>query len=114
MAPPRNAPRSGFSILEVLVALLLFGAALQGVLAIHLASARGARRATNQQLLAARAASLADSLGALGCRGASGAATGGDGAITWTARHQPNGAVYDVVVSPTLGLPWRLEVAGGC
>lgn len=109
-----NTTRSGFSLLEVLVALLLFGATLQGVLALHLASARGTHRSTSQRILAAHAASLADSLGALGCRGAAGAISRAEGAITWTARHQPPGAVYDLVVSPTSGTPWRVEVAGPC
>lgn len=114
MTPQLNAPRPGFSLLEVLVALLLLGAALQGTLAIHLASARSAHRATNQQAIAARAASLADSLGALGCRGTAGASSRADGTITWTARHQATGAVYDVLVAPMLGPAWRLEVAGPC
>jgi Tfp pilus assembly protein PilV len=98
MTDRSSVTRRGFSTIEVLVALFLLGIALQGVLAVSLASARGAARADSQRRVAARAATIADSLGT----------------VAWTARHLTTGATYDVVVSPAHGSPWRLEVAASC
>jgi Tfp pilus assembly protein PilV len=114
MTDRSSVTRRGFSTIEVLVALFLLGIALQGVLAVSLASARGAARADSQRRVAARAATIADSLGTLGCRGSAGAQGGRDGTVAWTARHLTTGATYDVVVSPAHGSPWRLEVAASC
>ncbi|MBL8984527.1 MAG: hypothetical protein JNL26_20240 [Gemmatimonadetes bacterium] len=108
------AASSGFTTVEALVAIVLLGIALQGAFAVHLTGVRAAARATRARHLADQVASLADSLGLLGCHGAAGRSTTAHGTISWTARHQPDGAVFDVVVQPRQGTPWTLEVAGRC
>ena len=108
------AASSGFTTVEALVAIVLLGIALQGAFAVHLTGVRAAARATSGRRLADHVASLADSLGLAGCRGAAGRATTADGTVHWTPRHQPDGAVFDVVVQPQQGTPYALEVAGRC
>lgn len=111
--PSPPAPR-GFTTVEALVAIVLLGIALQGAFAVHLTSVRASARATSGRHLADQVASLADSLGILGCRGAAGGASTPHGTMTWSVRHQPEVAVFDVVVQPRQGTPWTLEVAGRC
>jgi Tfp pilus assembly protein PilV len=113
----RTAPlatRRGITTLELLVAFLILGVSLQAVLAIHLATFRATSRATSHRRLASRAASVADSLGTLGCGSASGAWSTPDGRISWTTRHHPQVASADLIIAPVAGPAWRLEMAAPC
>lgn len=81
-AAPRR-PRGGFTLVEVLVALVVLQVGLLGVVATLLVASRTLARAERLEWAVAEAQRAADSLTASGATGGAGRAASGPGELSW-------------------------------
>lgn len=111
----RHHPRHGLSLVEVLVALVVFATAALASLAVHTMAARQSARIAQRETLARHAANILDSLRASSCA----TVTGGNlvhplGTITWTATPAMSFVAIQVQVVPSSSTTWALHGISPC
>jgi Tfp pilus assembly protein PilV len=112
-SPPRRRP--GLTTVEVLVALVLFAAAILAQLSAQTALVRltGIARASRQ--LAAAGAGVIDSLRLMPCaHRASGTRSLPAGSLRWTTSSSSGVTHIHLMATPVRSAPWQAETVAPC
>lgn len=115
MRSDHSPRRNGLTLVEVLVALLLFASAALTTAAVHGATSRLSSEAVIRRRLADAAASTLDSLRSIPCAAvATGASTTPQGTLRWVVSAAARTHALDLVVTPARGAPWSASTVIPC
>lgn len=107
--------RAGLTLIEVLVAILILTAGALSTIGTQVAVARLSAGTVAQQLNAAAAAAILDSLRAEPCALlAPGNSTTRNARISWSANRAGDLATLRINVLPSQGAPWSAETLVPC
>lgn len=106
--------RTGLTVVEVLIALVLLAVGLEAALALQASALRATNHAQRIERLAEHVATLAESLAVQPCPVAASARATSDGDLRWGVRHTPHTATVDLVAQPRVGAPWSIEQVIPC
>lgn len=108
-------PRTGLTLVEVLVALILFATAALTTAAVHGTTTRLAAEAHLRQRLATRAMSVMDSLRSIPCAAvSSGTQTPTEGTLRWVVAATTHTRTIQLVAVPAFGSLWNMETVIPC
>jgi prepilin-type N-terminal cleavage/methylation domain-containing protein len=111
----RPAPRTGLTLVEVLVALLILATGALATVGTQVAIARLRAGALARERTAANAASIIDSLRALPCAQlAPGTHATAGARFSWTPTTLGDLSALRLDVAPTQGAPWHAETLLPC
>lgn len=114
-SPPRRIGRSGLTLVEVLVALLILATGSLATVGTQVAIARLSASALARERAAANAASILDSLRTVPCAQLAPGAHATPGArFTWSPSALGDLSALRLDVTPTQGAPWHAETLLPC
>jgi prepilin-type N-terminal cleavage/methylation domain-containing protein len=107
--------RTGLTLVEVLVALILFATAALTTAAVHGTTTRLAAEAHLRQQLATRAMNVMDSLRSIPCGAvAPGTSTPAAGTLRWVVAATTRTRIIRLTAVPAFGTPWNAETVIPC
>lgn len=115
LRPAAPAPRPGFALVEVVVAILLLTTGVLATLSVHVSVTHLSARAAERYRLAVEAANVLDSLRGIPCGSVvAGSAGSTNGRLAWTTRADPATTTVSLAATPVAGAAWHAETILPC